>query len=127
MSEYCRCKFTAFFVDAIRWWRGFLADLFLYQRDGGRHGYLAFGLRTRQGRWIGPPDVAARYSIALVNYLKYLYLGKDVSGTESPTRQLQVFIDSSRPLDAASQALVLELFEEARGRLDPLLWPEAIP
>ena len=98
-----------------------------YQRDGGRHGYLAFGLRARQGRWIGPPDVAARYSIALVNYLKYLYLGKDVSGTESPTRQLQVFIDSSRPLDAASQALVLELFEEARGRLDPLLWPEAIP
>ena len=63
----------------------------------------------------------------VINYLKYLYLGKDVSGTESPTRQLQVFIDSSRPLDAASQALVLELFEEARGRLDPLLWPEAIP
>ena len=98
-----------------------------YERDGGHHGYLAFGLRSRQGRWIGPPDVTARYSIALVNYLKYLYLGQDVSGTESPTRQLQVFIDSSRPLDSASKALALELFEEARGRLDPLLWPEAIP
>lgn len=98
-----------------------------YERDGGRYGFLAFGLKSRAGRWIGPPDVTARYSIALVNYLKYLYLGKDISGTESPTRQLQVFIDSSRPLDTASQARALELFEEARGRLDPLLWPEATP
>lgn len=98
-----------------------------YQRDGVRHGFLAYGLRTREGRWIGPPDVTERYSKALVNHLERLYLGLDVSGTESPTRQVQLFIDSARPLDMASQALALELFEEVRTRLDPLLWPAVSP
>lgn len=96
----------------------------VYEREGGRRGFLAYGLRSRQGRWIGPPDITARYSIALVNYLKYLYLGQDVSGTESPTRQVQVFVSSPRPFDPAIRERIMELFEEARARLDPLLWPE---
>lgn len=97
------------------------------ERDGARHGFLAFGLKANDGRWIAPPEVVERYSVALVNHLKHLYLGQDVSGTESPSRQVQVFVDSTRPLDEAGRATALELFEAVRAAFDPLLWPAGEP
>jgi hypothetical protein len=97
------------------------------ERDGARHGFLAFGLKANDGRWIGPPEVVERYSVALVNHLKHLYLGQDVSGTESPSRQVQVFVDSTRPLDEAGRTRALELFEAVRAAFDPLLWPAGEP
>jgi exosortase len=98
-----------------------------YESGQRRHGFLVFGLRSRGGEWIGRPGLVKRYGFALINHLKNLYLGQGVGETEPPTRQLQVFIETRKPLDQDGQRSVVALFESARQNLEPLLWPGESP
>lgn len=98
-----------------------------YESGPQRHGFLVYGLRSRSGEWIGRPGVVRRYGIALINHLKSVYSSQNIGETESPTRQVQVFIESRRALNDDEQRDVVSLFESARQNLDACLWPGGFP
>ena len=108
---------------------GALGPLMLATYESGqrRHGFLVFGLRSRSGHWIGRPGIVKRYGFALINHLKHLYFGQGIDETESPTRQVQIFIETRKPLDADGQRRLVAFFESTRLNLEPHMWPGESP
>ena len=94
-----------------------------YQKSLDENGFLVFGLLSQDGDWIGKPEFFNRYWITFINHMKGVWLGAHIGGTESLTRQVQIFVESPFPLNGSAIRDVVQLFEEVRSILTPHLWP----